>query len=235
MIDKFITEVKQRGLARTNTYEVKVSLPGTSSKGDELISVFCDAVNLPGLSIATQPSRTYGEIREMPYEPMYEPVQLSFYVDSNMEVKKAFERWMASIVNVNSREMFYYNSYIRDVSIKVVTRDYQPIPQSEQLITTQSHEVASPYFVILSEAYPKAISAIQLDTGSKDLMKLNVTLQYKYWRSGGASEMASVLPSLNSSSPIQNSSGIVTGQGYPIELSKSVQYDANTVYDYGGA
>ena len=39
------------------------------------------------------------------------------------------------------------------------------------------------------ECYPKAVSAIQMDYGSKDLMKIQVTMQYKNWR-GVAGEAA---------------------------------------------
>jgi hypothetical protein len=33
------------------------------------------------------------------------------------------------------------------------------------------------------EAYPKTISPIQMDYASKDVMKLQVNMQYKYWKS----------------------------------------------------
>jgi hypothetical protein len=37
------------------------------------------------------------------------------------------------------------------------------------------------YGVILHEAYPKIMQPIQLDTSSKEIMKINLTLQYKWW------------------------------------------------------
>lgn len=236
MIDKFISEIKNRGLARTNRYEVKVSIPSTTSKGDQLVSVFCDAVNLPGLSVATQPSRMYGEVREMPYEPIYEPVTLSFYVDSNMEVKKAFDRWMASIVNVNTREMMYYDDYVRDVTIKVINRDYTPAPQTEQLNTERSIETDSPYIVVLSEAYPKLISTIQMDAGSKDVMKFSVLIQYKYWRAEGSSEMLINIPS-KTPQRYEDPAGTSTGQGYQVDVARDAAGTGNPMGDisnYGG-
>ena len=35
----------------------------------------------------------------------------------------------------------------------------------------------------LYECYPKSINSIQLDYSAKDVMKINVTMQYKYWLS----------------------------------------------------
>ena len=37
------------------------------------------------------------------------------------------------------------------------------------------------YTVQLFEVYPKAVGAIELDYASKDIMKINVTLMFKYW------------------------------------------------------
>lgn len=234
MITKFISEIKSRGLARTNSFEVTMSMPGSSSSGDRLISLFCDATNLPGLNIATTPSRSYGEERQLPYEPTYDPVTLSFYVDADMEVKMAFERWMGSIVNPNTREIMYYNDFVREVKIKMINRDYESILQSEQLSDRVFEEVASPYEVTLYEAYPKSIGSIQLDSNSRDVMKINVTMQYKYWRSSGSPRLSVNQASFGSNSPMQDSAGINTGQGYPIQLAKDVQLEARTQIDDSG-
>jgi hypothetical protein len=37
--------------------------------------------------------------------------------------------------------------------------------------------------ISLYEAYPKTVSAIQLDYANRDVMKIQVTMMYKYWRS----------------------------------------------------
>lgn len=168
MIENFITQIKTRGLARTNRYEVKIPFPqlNPSSNIKRVASLFCDAVTLPGANISTTQMKTYGESRDMPYEKIYDPVTMSFYVDSGMEVKRAFEDWMELIFNTNTRAIGYYNTYVRDVDIYVKTVDG-----------------SVPYKVTLHEAYPKTINAIQLDTNGKDIMKMTLTMQYKYWTS----------------------------------------------------
>lgn len=217
MISDFITQIKNRGLARANSYEVSIPMPGLSPDGAKLITLFCDATNLPGMSLASQPVRMYGEAREMPYEPIYEPVQLSFYLDSGMEVKMAFERWMNSIINPATREMKYYSDYVRDVSIKVVNRDNK-----------------SPYAVTLFEAYPKTISSIQMEAQSRDIIRLNVTLQYKYWRPAGEPALVPAGSQAILGRPSQDPRGVTTGQGQPSNLAPELQLKGNVVPGSGG-
>ena len=167
MIFEFLGEVKNRGLARTNRYDVVIPLPViTSNDTSRVANLFCDAVSLPGMSVSTQPQRFYGEVREMPYERTFEPVTMSFYVDSGFEVKTAFDEWINLIVDPTTRAMGYYNDYVRPVEIFV-----------------RNVDDSAPYKITLHEAYPKSINTIQLDTASRDIMKVTLTMQYKYWTS----------------------------------------------------
>lgn len=167
MINQFLGEVKNRGLARTNRYDVVIPLPVvTSSKTIYVANLFCDAVSLPGVNISTTPQRFYGEERQMPYERMFDPVTLSFYVDNTMELKTAFEEWINLIIDPKTRAIGYYNDYTRPVEIYI-----------------KDVEDGTPYKLTLHEAYPKALNTIQLDTSSREIMKMTMTMQYKYWTS----------------------------------------------------
>lgn len=130
------------------------------------ILLLCDAAQLPGLTLNTTPIRSFGEVREIPYELNYEPITLSFYVDANMNVKKLFDLWMASVQIKDTRNFSYYESYTTKLSIYV-----------------QDMEENNRYIVDMYEAYPKTVSAVQVDFANKDIMKLQVTMMYKYWRS----------------------------------------------------
>lgn len=162
-LSQFISEVKTRGMARNNRYLVEIPL---NEDGSRIASLFCESVALPGLNLATTQQRVYGEQREIPYERMFEPVSFTFYVDSGMVIKKAFDDWMGQIIDPLTRAQAYYNNYIREVKIKVFNVDD-----------------TSPYAIKLYEAYPKTVQAIQLDANGKDIMKLTVTMIYHYWQS----------------------------------------------------
>lgn len=163
------------GLARSNRFSVQFQPPSyvlsnMGSNGNSValrqMLMFCDSSQLPGVTINTTPIRTFGEVREIPYETNYEPITLSFYVDNSFQVKKMFDTWVLGIQDWNTRNFKYYNEYIADLSIRV-----------------QDPEDDTKYMITLYEAYPKTVSAIQIDYANREIMKIQVTMMYKYWRS----------------------------------------------------
>ncbi len=171
MLDRFIAEVKQNAIARTNRYAVMMTLPYAVTYNGafqtlEKALLFCDQVQLPGANFSTVQNRSFGEFREIPYEKLYEQVNMSFYVDSDMKIKDLFDSWHDGIYNPTSRTFNYYKNYVADMIIEVQNLDDE-----------------SRFQVNLYECYPKTISPIQLDYSSKDVMKMQVTMQYKYWTS----------------------------------------------------
>lgn len=166
-LNDFISEIKKDGLARQNKFSVVLGKPvgmgGNALSTLRLLSLYCDQAPLPGVSFGSQPVRSFGENREVAYERNFEQIQLTFYVDKNLEVVAFFESWAALIINPDTRTMGYYNNYIAPINIFV-----QDVSEKNVYCTT------------LYEAYPKTISPITLDYGSKDVMKLQVTFAYKY-------------------------------------------------------
>jgi len=203
-IDKFKAAISG-GIARTNRYEVRIPFPRDTSS--EFVSLMCDATNLPGLNIATTPSKMFGEIREVPYERMFDPIQLSFYVDAKFNIRSAFERWMHLIVNQNKRTFNYYDNYVRDVEILVYNVD----------------EKQAPYTVTLYEAYPKTMSAVQLSADSREVMKLQVTMQYRYWKSN-ISGSTVPLAQLDRNPPPQDPQSTSTNSGFDGRTLMEIEY-----------
>lgn len=178
-LEKFIAQVKVGGIARTNRYSVVLTPPPSlqnrtdggsklpqfgGNEGLQYLLLFCDQIQVPGLNISTIQNRTFGEFREVPYEKLYGDLQMSFYVDNNMTVKSLFDDWMGLIQNPFTRTFNYYNNYTTDIMINI-----------------EDVEDRKRYEVKMFECYPKTISPIQMDYASKDVMKLQVTMQYKYW------------------------------------------------------
>lgn len=163
-INNFISEVKQ-GLARQNRFTVVFSPPikiGTPEL--QKVLLFCDTSQLPGVNFSTVQNRTYGEFREIPYEKIYDNLNMSFYVDKEMKVKSLFDSWINQIQNPITRNFNYYNEYTCEMKIKV----HDTVDRTRYQLT-------------LYECYPKTLGAISLDYASKEIMKLPVTMQYKYW------------------------------------------------------
>ena len=165
-LNDFIAQVKSEGLMRTNRYIIEMNMPTGMRPTVNMrkILLLCDSVNIPGVTISTTPARTYGEIREMPYEKIFAPANLSFYVDNKMEVKKLFDEWQAVIQNPVSRNHGYYRDYTTKIDITIL-----------DVYDNQRYQIT------LHEAYLKDLGSVQMSNESREVMKLNVTLQYKYW------------------------------------------------------
>lgn len=194
---EFVAAVKTQGLMPSNRFKVEFSLPGsvlnapsgTAFKPDlRKVMLYCDTAQLPGMSISTTQARTYGEFREMPYERLFDNINLTFYIDRTMDTKALFDTWINSIQNPASRQLAYYNDYITDMTIYVLDKSDK-----------------SQYSVKLYECYPKSIGSIQLDYAAKDVMKLQVSINYRYWTSSSAVESA------NSSNVVQNGREFLDG------------------------
>lgn len=166
----FIASVKLEGLARNSKFAVELTLPegllnnfNISSKLRTIL-LFCDSAALPGINIATNANRTFGEVRETPYDRIFDTISLSFYVDNSMVVKSLFEEWSNLIQNKQSRTFSYYKDYITNI-----------------VITTYDLKARPRYKVKLQEAYPKQIGSISLDYSNRDIMRINVGFMFKYY------------------------------------------------------
>lgn len=164
-IKEFTAAVKNNGLARSNRYAVSFVVPMVFNNDvTKKALMFCDQIQLPGTNFSTTQNRTFGEFRETPYEKLYEHINVSFYVDTNMQVKQMFDEWTNHIYNPNTRVFNYYDQYVTDMTIEV------------QDVTNRAR-----YWVTLHECYPKSVGAIQLDYAGKDVMKLSVSMAYKWF------------------------------------------------------
>ena len=172
-LNDFVASIQTEGLMHTNRFSVDMNVPPILAGNDiyvgdlQKILLHCDSVTLPGLNVSTTQARTFGEIREMPYEKLYDNVTINFYVDNTMQVKLLFDTWINnSIQDLYTRKFNYYKQYTSDMMINVFDKN-----ENQR------------YVVRLFECYPKSVSAIQMDYSSKDVMRLQVSMNYKYWDS----------------------------------------------------
>lgn len=168
-LQDFISNVK-RGLAKTSHFSVMFNRPLCIPAGlfDDMtiqkIHLFCEQATLPAMNVVTSPIRTWGEVREMPYDRMFDPITLTFYVDTDMKVKLFFDKWISSIQSHTTRRFNFYENYIVDLEVEV-------FDSAEN----------SKYKVVLVEAYPKTLNAIEMNYNGKDVMRVQVTMAYRYW------------------------------------------------------
>lgn len=168
-LNDFIAEVKG-GMARTSHFAVLVKLPASIANDDlikgniQKIMLFCEQAALPGISFSTAQVRSFGEFKEVPYEKLYEPISLTFYVDADLTIKRLFDKWVNLIQDTTSRTYQWPTTYLTD-SIDIFVYD---------LANNQRYKCT------LHQAYPKSVASIQLDYNNKDVMRLQVQFSYQY-------------------------------------------------------
>lgn len=216
------------GFARTNRYYVDLTLPPMLQEGHHISDVekmllLCESVQLPGLNINTAQTRTFGEVREMPYELNYEPITLSFYVDGDMIVKGIFDDWVKSIQQGRSRVFNYYDTYVCP-KMSIVVQNLE-----------QDERDQGVFVVNLFEAYPKTVNAVQLGYEQKDIMRVTVTMMYKYWES--TTQVVVEQPPINAPIPspyLAERQGVVTNLTNPyINNSYNMDDMTNIVFKNG--
>jgi hypothetical protein len=169
---KFIGEIKTLGLARTNRFEVEMTPPGGATTSLDRMLLFCSSTSIPGINLASAANRTYGETREVVYDRMYEPMNMTFHVDRKMTVKTIFDNWINTIINPSNRKIGYYSEYTCQIKIKI-----------------QDVDEKATYIIYLNEAYPKTITAIDLNAADdNDTQRLAVSFAYRNWNVGEVQE-----------------------------------------------
>lgn len=181
-------------MARPNRYEVEIlppaSLDLSAEKDIRKISLNCNSAEIPGRILGLSDIRNAGgPIRRLPYDRIYNPVNVGFYADSELQEWNFFNSWMdlisekkktsntkstseavSDIFNSNpdttennTRYFEYYNNYIGQITIAQLNM----VSLSTKLVT-------------LIEAYPVNLSAVAYAYENGDAVQtFNVSFQFR--------------------------------------------------------
>lgn len=170
---QFQAEIRRRGLAKPNRFEVEINVPPAllssqlSANDTRIISMFCETANLPTRNIGVRQQKIYGPAYQRPYNTEYggEGISLGFLLDTKMDVKAFFDRWMNKIVN----PLEYYVNYPDTYATKILIH---------QLDSKNNRT----YSVILEDAFPRNIALLDLNQSTQNQFhRLNVTFVYRKW------------------------------------------------------
>lgn len=173
----------KQGFAKPNLFRVQIlgisasdlSTPLTPER-DAFASVSAIAMNnlefscyeceLPGKLIGSTTYKDYGVPVEVPYGGIYSPVNMNFYVSSDMIQKEFFTAWHEYIVSNNlSSDVAYYD----DITATVI-------------ITQMNEEGEDVFRCVLHEAYPKNVAQMNLSWDTRnDVHKMSVEMTYRHW------------------------------------------------------
>ena len=169
-IDKFLTQINAKGIARTNLFEVKLNPPGQVNNADmgSALILRCESVAMPGLNLSTvEDVNLYGPTRDIVDGVTYaDEISMTFLMDKTHEIRKYFQSWMELAYDPNSWNLNYYDDYASGtVDIYQLSDTHQPT-----------------YGVKLWGCYPKNFAPIQYSNATtNEMVKLTVNFTFRFW------------------------------------------------------
>jgi hypothetical protein len=180
--------------ARNNLYSVDISMPAmlfaTGKNPDykehfESINYFADNVTLPARRIKTESVKDIGMPRDFAYGQQKQEVRFSFIMTKDMYHRAFFETWMNMTTNDAENRVTFYDEYTANIQILKWELGSNVVLQKEgkkgnvkyRARLNQSTAVWQMY-----GAYPFDISAMTLNNGPADLLKIDVDFKYERFR-----------------------------------------------------
>jgi hypothetical protein len=186
-VDNFVSKFLEVGLIQASNFYVKFTPP---VDGFNDVAMLCSATNLPGRRIAPTAQRPYGygQVIKMPYDVMYDEIELTFFVDAkSASALQLFDKWLSKIILTdkefpkNKQRVAYKSDYLcNDLKIYVMNQmvgtenptDADSSNESNSMAIIECH---------LIEAFPVQIGfPISLDWGDGDeFLRVNITFAYR--------------------------------------------------------
>jgi hypothetical protein len=169
-LQRFMSTMNQQPPAKTSNFDIQIFSP-LGSVND--LSFRAESVALPGRSISTSDYMDVGPITKVGYSAIYLETSINFILSERYNEKEYFDQWVDAIVGPhrvqknpggNKFNAGYYDTYAGTIVIQNYSTTGQPT-----------------YKTKLIEAFPLTISPVQLDWGTDDISKLNVTFTYRYY------------------------------------------------------
>ena len=167
VINNFLSEFhSDNGYALPSRYDVVITSPAEGNA--RKISMRCETIDLPGRSLnTTLDSNMYGIAPSIVDGITFGgTINMTFQASSDLEERVFFESWQELAWNRGTWNVGYYNDYAQS-SIDIYVQDINNTRR---------------YGIKLMECFPKEIGASALSyTQATDIIKIPVTMQYKYW------------------------------------------------------
>jgi hypothetical protein len=171
-LKQFQTEVRVRGLAKQNRFEIQMPTPNAlgskiTQNESRMINMFCESTSLPTQTIGVRTQRIYGPAYPRPVSTDYggDGIALTFLIDQSMDIKNFFDAWLSMIVDPHQYFVHYQSDYV--VPIRISQLDNQ-----DRVI----------YSVVLEDAFPRSVQMLEVNNSSQNSVhKLTVNFVYRRW------------------------------------------------------
>jgi hypothetical protein len=162
---------------------------GADFKDLEYLSFLCNQTVIPGRHFSTNEYTTHGPIQRMPYQSIYDQLEVSIFCRSDLLERKFFDHWQNRIQSDKDYKWNYFKSYVQDLELWYFTRSipafHGPMPPMDPNapVTDQESQSMISHKVKFIDAYPLQVQPLALDWGNKDaILNLPVTFSYTKWQ-----------------------------------------------------
>jgi hypothetical protein len=171
-LKQFQAQVRARGVAKPNRFEVEIPVPPLFARRGNLLDIrnvnlFCESTGLPGQVIGVKQQRIYGPAYQRPITTDFggEGITMVFLIDQPMDIKAFFDTWLSIIIDPVTYNVHYQDDYAVNVTIKQL-----------------NEKDAVSYAVILQDCFPRSYNMLELNQGSTNSVhKLSVNFAYRKW------------------------------------------------------
>ena len=166
-INSLVANISHWGNSYPHKYEIAFS--NLDALSNLRLCVSCETCTMPGRNISTQDIKMHGPINEMPYETSYSgDLDVTFKLSKDFKERVVFEQWQNEfIVSPDTHNFGYLDNYKSEIEITQLDEEDNPIHR-----------------IILEDAWPKTIAAIEYgDEKGNELNKQRVGFSFRKWRS----------------------------------------------------
>jgi len=166
-IAQFLTDVKDRGLAKKNKFVMLIPTPhgmtppnGTSDSA-HWSKFSIESTEIPGFSIQTQDNYIYHFSQKMPYMASYDDISIVVRCDAQYSERKFFDAWKGLIKKHSTGNVRYKTDYAVDIQIEQLADDGSVI-----------------HGVVLFNAFPIMVASLDLQSSEADIHHMSVSFAY---------------------------------------------------------
>ncbi|MBM3418220.1 MAG: hypothetical protein FJY17_04780 [Bacteroidetes bacterium] len=175
-ISQFLADIRERGIAKTSHFDVRLTPPVVISGGGStgiapLLTLRCDTAELPGRQIGATDNRIYGPIYKTPFDSSYAEITLTFIDTAKMDIRLFFENWMNQIFDSETNEINYIDNVVSSIFVTQYDVSGSGVTESLNKILEFT----------LFRAFPTNLNSLTTSWSDDAPHKLAVAFFYEYY------------------------------------------------------
>lgn len=176
-LQDFLAHFSRYGVAKTSHFQFDCPawFPGTQFSGSrEVLSLRCEASELPGRQLVSEDAHIYGPTYKAPYQSVYQELTLTFLETSNFLIRAFFETWMNAIFDSATNKVDFPDETWADCTLT----QYDVTLVDENTPRSSLKTIAK---WTLHNAIPTAINQMPVSWTEDGLHRTTVTLAFQWY------------------------------------------------------